>query len=179
MKAILDIIIILFAVSLFVAIIYALYMGTKKNQYPTVDFSRFKDTGNDVAGIEQLANKAIRGVNGWMWLATAFMVVYYFLNFWSIVFMLLNIVVVAYEVQDSKDIILFLVSGSLLFTCLDLWLNSKDKSAHFHAQWFNTSAIAKEYIVKFSEANTFEELCKIVIEFNSKIYKENAPVHFL
>lgn len=179
MKAVIDIIVILFVVSIFVAITYALYMGTKKNQYPTVDFSRFNEEGNDVAGIEKLANNAIRGVNGWMWLATTFMVIYYFLNFWSIVFMLLNIVVVAYEVQGSKDIILFLVSGSLLFTCLELWLNSKDKSAHFHAQWFNTSAIAKEYIVKFSSAKTFEELCRIVIEFNNKIYSENTHVHFL
>ena len=84
-------------------------------------------------------------------------------------------------ILDDKHfpIILFLVSGSLLFTCLDLWLNSKEKSALFHAQWFNTSAIAKEYIVKFTEAKNFEELCKIVIEFNSKIYNENAQVHFL
>lgn len=144
-----------------------------------MDFSRFKDIGNDIAGIEQLANKAIRGVNGWMWLATAFMVIYYFLNFWTIAFMLLNIVVVAYEVQDAKDIILFLVVGSLLFTCLELWLNSRDKSERFHVQWFNTSIIAKEYIVKFSKTKSFEELCETVIEFNRKIYNENMHIRFL
>lgn len=179
MKVVIKIMIILFIISIAVAVAYTVYMSTKKKQFPKVDFSRFKTEENDTGSLEVLVNNAINGVNGWMWLATAFMAIYYFISFWSIAFMLLSIVVVAYEVDNYRDITIFLTCGSLLFTCLDLWVSLKEKSIHFNDQWFATSAITKEYIVKFSAAKTFEELCAIVTEFNNKIYDKNAHVHLL
>lgn len=179
METVIDIVIILLVISVVVIIAYVFYMTTKRKQYPQVSFARFIDEKNNVAEIEQLANKAIRGVNGWMWLATVFMALYYFLNFWTIVFMMINLVTVVYEIDGDKNFTVFLILGSLLFSFLDLWLNSKEKSIRFHTHWFNTSKIAKEYIVKFSQANTFEELCSLVIEFNNLIYEENIKIQFL
>lgn len=179
MGAIIDIVIILLVISIVVIIAYVFYMATKRKQYPQVNFARFNDENNNVAEIEQLANRAIRGVNGWMWLATVFMALYYFLNFWTIVFMMINLVTVVFEVDGYKNFTVFLILGSLLFSFLDLWLNSKEKSIRFHTHWFNTSKIAKEYIVKFSEAKTFEELCGLVIKFNNLIYEENIKIQFL
>ena len=179
MKVIITLIIVLFGISFLIAILYALYMGSKREQYPKVDFTRFEKENNNVKEVETLINKAIKGVNGWMWLATAFMALHYFMNFWSIVFMLLNIIVVAYQVENNKEILLFLVSGSLLFTCIDLWINTKEKSNMFHRHWFKTSAKTKEYIVAFAKAETFDEICKLAKKFNEVIYEENKKVKFL
>lgn len=179
MKTIIYIMLILFIISILIVCLYVIYMGTKKQQYPKIDFSRFEDVKSNVADVEKLINKAVKGVNGWMWLAMAFMALHYFMNFWSIVFMILNIVVVTYETENNKEMLLFLVSCSLLFTCLDLWINSKEKSNMFHEQWFKTSAITKKYIVKFAEAKTFNELCKYAKEYNDLIYEKNKMVKFL
>ena len=179
MKVIIDIIIILLVISVVVIIAYVFYMATKRKQYPQVTFARFSDEKNNVKEIEHLANKAIRGVNGWMWLATVFMALYYFLNFWTIVFMMINLVIVVYEVDGNRNYTIIFILGSLLFSFLDLWLNSKEKSTKFHDHWFNTSIIAKEYIVNFSKASTFEELCNLVIEFNKLIYEENKKIQIL
>lgn len=179
MKAVIDIVIVLFAISTILIIAYIFYMVTKRKQYPQMNFERFNDEKNNATEIEQLVNKAIRGVNGWMWLATTFMALYYFLNFWTIALMMINLVAVVYDVDGNKNSTIFLILGSLLFSFLDLWLNSKEKSRRFHTHWFNTSKIAKEYIVKFSEAKTFEELCGIVIKFNNLIYEENIKIEIL
>lgn len=180
MEVIIDIVIILLVISIVVIIAYVFYMATKRTQYPKVTFTRFCDENNyNIVEIEQLANKAIRGVNGWMWLATVFMALYYFLNFWTIVFMMINLVIVVYEVDGNINYTIFFILGSLLFSFLDLWLNSKEKSTKFHAHWFNTSIIAKEYIVKFSKASTFDELCSLVIEFNKLVYEENKKIQIL
>lgn len=178
MRTVINIVNALFIISLVLSFAYIIYMVTKKRQYPELDFSRFCDNKNRVAEIEQLTNRAIRGVNGWMWLATVFMAVYYFLNFWAIAFMMINLVVVIYQVDEYKDYTIFLLVGSLLFTFLDLWINSKEKSVRFHNHWFNTSIITKEYIVKFSTAKTFNELCDLVSQFNKLIYEENLKIQF-
>ena len=179
MDTIIKMLILLLIISFMMSGGYVIYMGTKRNQFPKVDFSRFNDDKRNVDGLETLVNNALNGVNGWMWLATLFMSVYYFLNFWSIAFLLLDIVIVAYEVPEYKDVILFLTAGSLMFTFLELWINSKEKSIHFHNQWFDTSATAKEYLAKFAAAEKYDDLCKLVEEFNNKIYNENKNVHFL
>lgn len=179
MEVIVDTVIILLVISIVVIIAYVFYMATKRTQYPKVTFTRFSDENNNIVEIEQLANKAIRGVNGWMWLATVFMALYYFLNFWTIVFMMINLVIVVYEVDGNTDYTIFFILGSLLFSFLDLWLNSKEKSIKFHAHWFDTSIIAKEYIVKFSKASTLDELCSLVIEFNKLVYEENKKIQIL
>lgn len=59
-----------------------------------------------------------------------------------------------------------------------LWINSKEQSMKFQRQWFNTSDITKEYLVKFAVARTFEELCEIVTDFNKKIYYKNSQIDF-
>lgn len=144
-----------------------------------MDFTRFCEVGQGIREQEQLVNGAIRGVNGWMWLAMIFMALYYFLNFWSIALMMINLVVTIYEVESGKNWTIFLTLGSLLLSFLDLWLNSKEKSIKFHRHWFKTSEITKEYIVKFLKTEDYDELCRLIIEFNNLIYKENSKIRFL
>ncbi len=179
MDIIIRILVVLLITSIVIVAGYFIYMGTKRNQYPDLDFSRFDTKDVDIKAVEQLVYKAMRGVNGWMWLASTFISLHYLLNFWSIVFMLINIVVVSYMDNEHEEIVLMLVLGSLLFTCLELWLNTKEKSIYFHKLWFDTSDVAKEYIVKIATVTTIEDLQKCVIEFNHKIYQENANVKIL
>ena len=66
-----------------------------------------------------------------------------------------------------------------MFTFLDLWLNTKEKSIKFNKHWFKTSVIAKKYVIKLCNAKTFEELCIFAIELNDSIYKENIDIDIL
>ena len=178
MKAITEFLILTFVISIFISAFYVIYMISKKKQFPTIHFTKIEASENDIKQLETLANNAIKGVNGWMWLATLFTTIYYFTSFWSILLMLLNIVLMTYEGAKYLDFNIFLTCVSLLFTFMDLWLNSKEKSVRFNNHWFITSAIVKEYIVKFTEAKTFKELCEIITEFNNTIYEKNASNHF-
>ena len=178
MKAITEFLILIFVVSIFISAFYVMYMIGKKKQFPAIHFTKFEASENDIKQLETLVNNAIKGVNGWIWLATLFTTIYYFTSFWSISLMLLNIVLMSYEGAKYLDFNIFLTCVSLLFSFIDLWLNSKEKSIRFNNHWFNTSAITKDYIVKFSEAKTFEELCRIITEFNNAIYDKNASIHF-
>lgn len=171
-------IITLFLVSIIGSIIYIGYMSTKRRQYPHITFSRFYYTKADIRQLEDLTNETIRGVNGWVWLATTFLTLYYFINFWSLAFMVLNITIVAYDAQNYRNLSLLLVSGSLFLTCLDLFINTKEKGIRFHKQWFITSEITRKYIVEFAAAESFSELRTSVDEFNMAIEEKNRRVEF-
>ena len=91
MIQIIIVLIIFFTISMAMVVIYTAYMGNKNNQYPEICFDKFNQKEYNVKEIEQLVNKIIQGVKGWMWLATLFTALYYFLNFWSIGFMVINV----------------------------------------------------------------------------------------
>lgn len=179
MDTIKSLLLLLLVINILITIVYTTYMSTKRTQYPKLDFSRFKDDKIDIDSIQKLVNKAITGVNGWMWLSALFMIIHYTINFWSITFMLTNLIIVIYELENSKSTIILLLASSLLLTFIDLWLNTKEKSIQYHNHWFRTSIITKDYIVYFASANSSNELFYLVNCFNNSIYAENKKVHFL
>lgn len=168
-------------------ILYIIVMLNKAKQFPLLNFERFFDEKNQTAvkEIEQLTNKSIKGTKGWILLATLFMSIYYLLNIWSILFVLLNLFVVAYynEFNLSLANIRFcIVLFSLLsatFTFLDNWLDSKEKSRTFHENWFKTSVIAKRFIAKVETINDFELLCNEVDNMISFMHESIKNTKFL
>lgn len=176
----------LFVLPIMAIIIYGKIMLRKKQQFSTLNFSTFKNEINSkrIDEMEKMVNETIKNANDWITLSAFFMSLYYLFNIWSIIFLSLNLFIAFYynELNLSTEILRICIVAfsalSVIFSSLDIWLNTKEKSKRFHANWFITTQIIRKYIIEISNITEYQKLCDITNSFIDNLHNSIKNTDF-
>ena len=174
--------IILGIVTLLFVIMYLSFMSKKRAQFQKINiierFNNEKIHKDAIQSVENTVNSILKGINGWMWLAATFTLLYYVIIFWSVFFMVMNVVIVCYDYENSQPLVIAFTALALFLTVLDFWLKPANKSARFHKHWFDAADIAKKYEVKLSMTSSFKKFCEEVESFAEETKNLNSHADF-